>query len=173
MSIYYSRFNLNLHPRTPYFQAHLPPGYALDQVMLACKSYRRLPPNLRALSELSKRWGMAHWGWSGDPNGSDGWYDKDGYELDPNTGKRLSDAENDALWTGQPSLDSSAAVDVPIPHGGFPDPATWEPLPESAEPSDDDYPDVAQLKSDVASHGLKRTAEVYGMTQRDLLEAIS
>jgi len=97
MSAHYSKCGLNTYYATPYFQAHIPADYPLSLVLQKSRAFRRLPPRLRELSELAKKWARRHY----PPTiGVDDkqWYDDDGYELNPNTGQRLTDKEIDAEW---------------------------------------------------------------------------
>jgi len=170
MSIYYDKFGLNTYYGTPYFQAQLPQGYPLGFVLQKCRAFRRLPPNLRKLSALAKRWENRKWPKSPiDTWSIERWYDADGYELDPDTGRRLTDAEIDAGW-GSPATEFAefATQDIPIPPGGFPDPDTWEEPVKKEVFDPEDCPSLAQLASDVMSRGVKATAEEYGISEKTL-----
>lgn len=162
MSAHYSKFYLNVHRTSPYFHAHLPPDYPLDKVIMACRAYRRLPPNLRELSELSAKWKQRVWGTSTDENTVDGWYDEDGSELNPSTGKKLTDKEIDAEWERLGPIDIDIE-DIPIPEGGFANPDTWEPEPEGVGLCDRSELTEEGIVNDVASLGLERTAREYGI----------
>lgn len=163
MSQYYSKFLLNTYLATPYFQAHAPAGYPLTSVLLTCRAFRRLPPNLRHLSGLAKRWAAKN-GHPAAGNGIDRWYDGEGYELDPGTGGRLTDEEIAAQWVGvePPGV---AVADIPVPAGGFPDPDAWQPpAPDAEDDSDDgDKPTEAQILSDIADRGREYAARYYGV----------
>lgn len=172
MSIYFSSYSLNTYQATPYFQAHLPPDYPLSLVLQASRAFRRLPPNLRHLAELSKEWAVYQSVLAGDPiggRGIDDWYDAEGYELDPDTGLRLTDAEIDAQWGPvDPDLARSRARDIPVSAGGFPDPATWKPPLLAADPVIENRPSKYQLLRDIALRGRRYTARYYGISEADL-----
>jgi len=179
MSAHYSIWSLNSYHATPYFESHLPPGYPTGQVLQKCRAFRRLPPNLRQLAANAKRW--ANRVLPGNWQGIAEWYDEQGYELNPTTGQRLTDAEIDAEWdTMALGLDNFQVKDIPLPAGGFPDPDTWEaPAEEEEEDEDRDKgPDEAQLLRDILSHGQEYTARYYGVsldgitTDQELAEAI-
>jgi hypothetical protein len=175
MSIYYDKYDLNTYYGAPYFQAHIPADYPLHLVLQKSRAFRRLPPRLRELSVLAKRW-VQHI----DPianDEQDQWYDDDGYELNPGTGRRLTDEEIDAEWDmlesrwGKPNV---KIEDIPLPAGGFADPDTWEEPPKE-EPvgvfmwgrfwpdPEDCLPTKAQLLNDIASRGREATADEYGI----------
>jgi hypothetical protein len=101
MTVHYSRYGLNTYCGMPYFWEQIPADYPLHHVLQKCRAFRRLPPNIRELAGLAKRWFEKH-----DPNAEfsdiDRWYDKDGYELDFGSGKRLTDE----LDTGENSITS-------------------------------------------------------------------
>lgn len=168
MSIYFSRYSLNVYPQTPYFTAHLPQDYPLSAVLMKSRAFRRLPPNLRRLGELSKRWAVAN-GW--DRGDIDEWYDSTGNELDPETGLPLTDDEIDAQWdsTGpMPELDHLAVPVFTEPPGGFPDPDTWQPPTEPGSHDDDDGPpSPAQLTTDILSRGRQAALAGYGLTDEE------
>ncbi len=163
MSVYYDKFGLNTYYGTPYFAAHLPAGYPLSPTLQKCRAFRRLPSNLRELAEKSKQWAIKN-GWK--PHGIDQWYDPQGYELNPVTGKRLTDAQIDAEWdTYHPDLglDDFTVHDIPAPSGGFPDPGTWQPPEETQEePEDDDAPSIEKILEDIQDRGWERALEEYG-----------
>lgn len=164
MSIYFSRFGLNTYQGTPYFQAHIPADYPVSGVMQKARAFRRLPPNLRKLAENAKQWAKRVYG----EQIVDEWYDDDGYELDPSTGKRLTDEEIDAQW-GAPNetLAKLNPGDIPIPDGGFPDPDTWEmPAPKVEQDEDDDSPTEEQLLSDIRERGREYVAKEYGVSAK-------
>ncbi len=169
MSIYYSRFLLNTY-QSPYFKAHIPKDYPLHLTLQKSRAFRRLPPHLQELSKLSKKW--VHRAYpdriANDPINN--WYDDKGYELDPNDKHHLTDEEIDAQWDRYPKsaeLEKFNVIDIPIPKGGFDDPYTWEPKPEEEGPSEDhDGPTEERVVSDVASHGLERTAKEYGVLDK-------
>ena len=163
MSKYLSRYALNTYRDTAYFMAQVPPDYPLGMVVSQARGFRWLPPNLKRLSALAKRWAWRkHEGFAGPE--IDKFYDRQGYELDPETGVRLTDAQ----LMGPPPMH---LPDIPIPQGGFPDPDNWEePLPESdVDPlAEVDMPTVEDFRCDVASRGLKAAAEEYGKTEDEL-----
>lgn len=131
MSAYYSRYNLNTYKNTPYFEAHIPDGYELGAVLAKSRAFRRLPNNLKELAMLSKQWETTHG--RVDTHISQ-YYDDEGYELDLETGNRLTDEEIDAQWDDSPILDKFHIEDIPVPSGGFPDPDTWvKPTADSAD----------------------------------------
>lgn len=162
MSAHFSKFMLNTYSATPYFRAHVPDEYPLSLVLQKCWAFRRLPPNLKELSRRAKAWAIRTY-----PDASrdiEEWYDAEGYELWPGTGIRLTDEEIDSQWNPDGYPHEFVVSDIPIPHGGFADPETWEEPEKEEDPVDpDDIPSPAQLASDVASRGLARTADEYGM----------
>lgn len=185
MTIYYSKCELNTYRGAPYFEAHIPADYPLMIILQKCRAFRRLPPRLRELCALTKRWVKRTdlFPDANTPAAIDQYYDNEGYELNPNTGKRLTDEEIDADWDGLEARWGKPDVeveDIPLPPGGFADPDTWEPEPEEEEPvgvflwgrfwpdPEDCLPTEAQLLSDIASHGRKRTAEEYGIPIEEL-----
>ncbi len=172
MSIYYSKWGLGTYYVTPYFQACLPKGYPLGRVLQSARAFHRLPPNLRQLSALAKRWAQRKYGHPAGILGMEDYYDKEGHELDPGTGRRLTDQENDALWTS-PRPPAGKVQDVPIPAGGFPDPDTWEEPPAAPEEEDRDSPTPEQVLSDVKSRGREMTAAAYGLSREDAAGATS
>lgn len=156
MSAYYSKFALNTYAWTPYFQAAVPADYPLPAVLQAAHAFRRLPPNLRELAAESKKWALAN---GFDPAEIDRWYDAQGYELDPETGRRLTDREVDAQWPDPPS--PAPGPDLPASAAGFMDPTTWQP---PADTGAADPPSDEQILEDVASHGIARTEAEYGIS---------
>ncbi len=167
MSLHYSKFSLNTWCGTPYFLAQLPTDYPLGKVLLKCRAFRRLPPNLRELAAAAKQWAVAR-----NPDALDyvgTWYDNAGYELDPDTGRRLTDAEIDAQWSDDPALAKFRVTDLPKPPGGFPDPETWEPPARDEE--EKERPTRGQLLRDVAARGREATAEEYDLPLDQVPEA--
>lgn len=162
MSAHFSKFSLNTYPGTPYFAALVPADYPLSRVLRKLHAFRRLPPNLKQLAVNSKRWAVAN---RIDAAGIDEWYDAQGYELDPVTGKRLTDAEIDAQWEPDPDLAAFTPTDVPVPDGGFPEPTTWQPSPE---PSASPAPARDQVLRDVAARGIAYTSSHYGIDLPEL-----
>lgn len=170
MSVYFSRFGLNSYYQTAYHSAHIPADYPLSLVLQKCRAFRRLPPRLRELAGLAKRWVRRAYPDS-DFSEWDRWYSKDGRELDPNTGRALTDAEIDAEWARWPVPDL-VVRDIPLPAGGFADPDTWEePPPPPEEPDPDEGISHAQLMSDIASHGREYVAKDYGVPE-DVLRRV-
>ena len=165
VSAHYSKFYLNTYAGTPYFQAHLPPDYPIFLVLQKARAFRRLPKNIKLLAGLAKQWAALHSDDEDDPNGSADWYDANNNELDPSTGKRLTDKEIDEHWQGSGAV-LGTVLDIPTPPGGFADPDEWEPPPEPV--AERRRPSDAQLLSDIASHGRARTAEEYGIPESDL-----
>lgn len=162
MSIYYSSFALNTYYGTPYAQSVLPESYPILKVMLGCRSFRRLPDNLRELAKLAKQWAKTH-----RPEMVEElkqWYDDEGYELDPRDGHRLSHVEIDAQWgPADPSLKGFVIEDIEIPPGGFPDPLTWEPPERDEKVTYEPGPSQEQIQRDVNSHGREAVSEEYGI----------
>ena len=159
MSAHYSKYSLNTYRETPFFQAQVPREYPLALVMQKCRAFRKLPPNVRKLAGLAKKWAAKN---GAEPLGIRDWYDQDGYELDPDTRKRLTDKQLDQEWEPWKRPDVKVQ-DIPIPPGGFADPDEWEPS-KPAEPVDERYvPSEEQLRRDIASHGREATAREYGI----------
>lgn len=172
MSIYFSQFMLNTYSSTSYFEAHAPEGYPLSLVLQKCRAFRRLPPNLRELSARSKKWATSTPGFTDRLPSVEGWYDDDGYELNPDTGARLTDEEIDRQWNHDPGLAGFTVQDIPIPDGGFADPGTWkEPAPERSP--DADIPTLEKIISDIGSHGREYTADYYGIPADQVRQAKS
>lgn len=184
MSVYYSKFDLNAYAKTPYFRAHVPEDYRINLVLRKARAFRRLPPRLRKLAALSKRWATRAWGDTGGgyPDIED-WYDDEGYELKAGAGERLTDEEIDSQWREDASLDDSELEDIPEPPGGFAGPDEWE--PGSAKEEDVMVDREGTTEEDIlrsaASHGRERTAREYGVpagraasiqTDQDLTRAI-
>ena len=154
MSQHFSKFALNTYFSTPYFQSQLPEGYPLSAVLRKCMAFWWLPPNLRHLAENAKRWARVN---GAVPEGVDLWYDDDGYELDPDTGRRLTDAEVVAQWVPDPALAHFTVRDIPAPTA---DPDGW------AAPTVDygvDAPTDEQLRRDVAMRGAEAVSEEYNI----------
>lgn len=177
MSAHYSKYDLNTYRNTPYFLNYLPKNYPLSGVMLKSRAFRRLPPNLRKLCELSKQWAIRNWDKPAGIAGIENWYDDDGYELDPLTKRRLTDKETDDIWDHIPldkSINSFKVVDVPVPEGGFADPNTWMPAAlEEDKHVDPDAPTVESLLGDIKSHGREYSARYYGVSKNELASAES
>lgn len=172
MSAHYSKYRLNTYGATPYFQSQLPKGYRVDDVLMKSRAFRRLPPRLRELSALAKRWAIRRY--PDIPGGMfdvEKWYDEDGNELDPTDGHILTDEEVDAEWDALPWADKLNARlkgfevdDVPEPDGGFADPDTWEePPPEPDDDTDDPGITEEQLLKDIKSHGREYVAKESGI----------
>ncbi len=159
MSQHFSKFSLNTWSGTPFFQAQLPKNYPLSRVLQSSRAFRRLPPNLRRLAELSKEWAELH---DFPGGGVEEWYDDAGYELDPDTGRRLTDAEVDREWDTLGILASRSVPDVPAP---YLHPENWTPV-ANADPRELPTPD--QLLADIASRGRKATAEYWNVSPDQL-----
>lgn len=166
MSIYFSRFLLNTYSGTPYFAAHVPEDYPTSLVLQKCRSFLRLPARLRELAGLANRWAERN----GDTiEGIGAFYNGAGQELNPETGRPLTDEEIDAQWAPGPSLDNLKVTDIPSPDGGFPDPDTWQPAREAgADDGTGSGPTESQILSDIAGHGRNRTAAEYGVSDEQL-----
>jgi hypothetical protein len=165
VSAHFSKFGLNTYYQTPYFQAHAPAGYPLARVLVEGRAFRRLPPRLRELAGLAKAWACRSYPYPAGIMGIERWYDGEGYELDPDTGRRLTDAETDAEWDRLGFARSGAPLpDLPARPGGFPDPLTWQPAPAPPDPDRDD-PGItlAKLVEDIGSHGREYVAKEYGV----------
>ncbi len=164
MSIYYSKFDLNTYRSTSYFTAHIPVAYPIAQTLIKSRAFRRLPPNLQQLASLAKQWVNLHW-----PSLVElisRWYDDEGYELNPDTGKRLTDKEIDKLWMNTPT---GKVIDIPIPPSGFADPATWIIPLEPEEPDDEaDFGRTeAELLHDIDARSREYVAREYGVEVAD------
>lgn len=165
MTVYFSKYKLDTYYPTSYFQAHLPEDYPTSLVLQKSRAFRRLPPNLKDLSHLARQWAERHYP-SGFFTDIGKWYDNQGYELDPSTGKRLTDAEIDAQWDslGDLGLDDFKVTDIPVPPSGFADPATWEePEAQGEDLVDRSGLTKEQILSDIQSRGRTATAEEYGV----------
>ena len=146
----------------------MPPDYPIEEVLISCRAFRRLPPNLQKLAEHAKQWAVKNYSHPAGILGIEEAYDDEGYELNPQTKKRLTDAEIDAEWDalGTPKMNNESEVeDIPLHEGGFLDPDTWKPEPNKVEPgeTDDDGITEERLTKDIASHGAKYTAKYYGI----------
>lgn len=174
MSAHYSKFSLNTYYPTPYFQACLPPGYPLEATLTKARAFRRLPPNLRALAANAKAWADRVYARPPEAPDIKLWYDNDGYELNPETGERLTDEEIDADW-GEPDPDDEFEVeDIPVPKGGFPDPETWEEPPiEEDEEEWQGWMTEEQLLKDIKSHGREYVARYHGIPPEQLADLSS
>ncbi len=169
MSGHYSKYGLNTCCQTPYFQDHLPKGYPIDTVLQKCRAFRRLPPHLKELSAKARVWLDRVNPTTNEDSGIDRWYDAEGYELNPGTGARLSDAEIEASWPWP--VPDVEVKDIPVPDGGFPDPQTWkEPAPPPEEPDLVNRSGLTEKKilSDIASRngdgrGRLRVCQAYGV----------
>ncbi len=173
MSIYYSRYDLNTYLAMPYFRAHVPDGFPINGVMIKSRSFRKLPPRIRKLAALAKKWACRI-----NPDIPEGWvgieqyYDPTGHELDPETGVPLTDEEIDSLWNPDDVPKDFVVKDIPLPPGGFADPDTWEePTTEPDEPDKYDGPTEESLLNDIEARGRKYTAEYYGLPLDQLSRA--
>lgn len=169
MSYHYSKYKLNTYSTTPYFAAHVPEDYPVEAVLIRSRAHRRLPPRLRKLAALAKRWAVKNYPHPAGIRGIEEVYDEEGYELNPVTKERLTDEEIDAEWNsllgGKGADDGEEVEDIPAPPGGFADPDTWEPTPSTAEPDDGarEGPSADRLASWITSHGARYTARYYGI----------
>jgi hypothetical protein len=175
MSAHFSKFLLNTYGGTPYFQAHVPEGYPLSRVLQKSRAFRRLPPRLRELAGLAKRWAIRNSPFPAGIVDIEQWYDASGNELEPGTGRRLTDAEIDAQWLPDATLATFVAKDVPLPPGGFADPDEWESPPADAD-KDANLVDrggltEAHVLDHVASRGREATAKEYGVPVDQLAHA--
>lgn len=166
MTAHYSKFDLNTYAVTPYFRAHIPENYPLHRTLQACRMYRRLPPRLRKLAKLAKRWAIKHWG----PEGIKGisrYYNKKGLELEPSTGRVLSDQEIDKAWGARdPKL--KKIKDIPAPKGGFADPDTWEEPQVPDDPLEEELVDFSgmtqfDMLQHIKSRGAQATIDCFGV----------
>lgn len=165
MSAHYSKYDLYTFATTPYFRANIPGDYPLAEVLVNARAHRRLPPNLRELSAKARAWAVKNYGIPSGIPGIERWYDVAGNELDPGTGKRLTDSEIDAEWEkmGTPAA-RGPGKDIPVPRGGFPDPDTWqEPKLPPDRVVDPDAPTETSLLRDIKSHGHDYVAGYYGV----------
>jgi hypothetical protein len=162
MSQHFSKFSLNTWQGTPYFRDNLPADYPTSKVLMASRAFRRLPPNLRKLAEASKAWAMHR-----DPDADwdiKHWYDDQGNELDPDTGRKLTSLEIDAEWDQiETGLDGFKVYDIPPTR--LPDPKTWE--PESEGPVGERISDE-QLLKDIYSRGRIYVSKNYGIPLEEL-----
>ena len=167
MSYHYSKYKLNTYSTTPYFRAHMSPDYPIEEVLISCRSFQRLPPNLQELAKHAKQWAVKNYPHPAGILGIEEAYDDEGYELNPSTKKRLTDTEIDAEWDalGTPKIDNESEVDdIPIPPGGFADPDTWEPPPVEEEEGDTE-PELREedIVNAIKYRGAKYTARYYGI----------
>ena len=167
MSAHFSKYNLNSYGGVPYFEAHAPVDYPLSLTLQKCRAFRRLPPRLRELAALAKRWAIRVYGPPAGIPGIERWYDDEGNEIDSITGEPLTDEQIDAEWGDQTDLDDFEVKDIPLPAGGFVDPDTWEPE-EEPEEEEDEYegPTEAQIAREVDS-GRERAMKYYGIEPKD------
>lgn len=167
--IHYSKYLLNTFSSSPYFLAHVPEDYPTGTTLIASRAYQRLPPRFKELADLSKQWTKIHRPDAAIFLNMELYYDDEGYELNPETGKRLTDAEIDAEWDAQGiNLDGFVVEDIPLPSSGFADPATWE---EPKPPEDEvDYegPDREQVLLDIRSRGREYTSKYYGVDASEM-----
>jgi hypothetical protein len=139
---------------------------------LKSRAFRRLPPNIQELAGLAKKWCARKYPHASD---IDSWYDGEGYELNADTGVRLTDAEIDEEWErwGDCGLGDFKVEDIPIPAAGFADPDTWEPKPEPEEEEEYEGPTEADLIRDIGSRGREYTAKHYRVPMERLSEIAS
>jgi len=175
MSAHYSKFDLNTYYGSDYFQAHVPADYPLHEVLEKSRAFRRLPPRLRELSALAKKWDHRVHPITNDEQ--DQWYDDEGYELNPDTGKRLTDDEIDDEWERW-DIPDIEIEDIPLPAGGFADPDTWEPAKPPPDLGDREGLTEDQILSDIATRGggtrgREDVAEEYGVPKSWLTRVTS
>lgn len=164
MSAHYSKYLLNTYAATPYFQARMPPDYPLSLVLIKCRAFRRLPPRLRELAEKAKVWTCRVSPYPAGIEGIERWYDAAGNELDPDTGRLLTDAEIDAEWgEANPEIERFVLRDVPVLAEGSFDPATWEAPAAPADLIDRSGLHEHQVLADIVSRGREATAAEYGV----------
>lgn len=168
MTPHYSKFLLNVYANTPYFQAHIPANYPLMETLQRCKAYRKLPTRLRQLSDLSRQWGELHLKWPPYSNTIGDYYDREGYELDHTSGRPLTLAEIQSQWEPNPSVDSMTVRDIPLPRGGFPNPATWEAPKTDETVHPDDVPTEEDLRRDIKLGGREAVSQTYGIPMSKL-----
>lgn len=162
MSAHYSKFDLNTYKGTEYFIAHTPEDYPLELVLQKSRAFRRLPPHLRELAGLAKRWAKRKYPqYSAGTPDIEYWYDDEGYELNLATEARLTDEEIDAMWRDDPALEKFDVKDIPVPNGGFADPDTWEKPVKETEPEEEEELTESDLLRDIKSYGREYVAEDY------------
>lgn len=165
MSVYFSKVDLNTYRTTSYFRAHIPDNYPINLVLQKCRAFRRLPPNLRHLSAMAKRWTLKNY--PDTVRGVSEWYDDEGYEIEPGTTRRLTDAEIDAQWNNPyPALANFTVVDIPAVQ--FADPDTWQPPPEPEEPSEYDGQSEEDILRDIRGFGREYVAKDHGIPLEDI-----
>ena len=162
---HYSKYKLNTYSTTPYFEAHVPEDYPLSDVMLASRRFHDLPPRLRELSALAKRWAVRNYPYPAGIQGIEEYYDDQGYELDTRTGERMSDAVLNEEWGKVLDKVKRNVVDIPLPPGGFADPDTWDrpPEPEEEDPDADQGITEKQLLEDIRLNGRERVVKEHGI----------
>lgn len=127
MSVHFSKWLLNSYAATPYFQGHIPADFPLGMVLIGSRTFHGLPPRIRELARLSKVWACHNYPAPAGIEGIEEWYDAEGYELDPDTGRRLSAQEVAVAWDdGNGGPAGLMGVDIPLPPGGFANPAKWK-----------------------------------------------
>lgn len=173
MSIYYSKFGLNTYWGAKFWTENLPEGYSLSLVMQKCQSFNNLPKNLKKLATLTKQWCAKNAPMYLDLMSEA--YDDEGYELNLQTGERLTPEEIAREWEPHnPDIDDFEVVDIPVPEGGFPDPDTWTPAPEPEEEEDqDDIVTGKRLLAEIGSHGREYTARYYYIPKEQAAQAKS
>lgn len=169
---HYSKCLLNTYSATPYFRAHMPVDYPLIRTLQKGRAFRRLPPNLRELSKKAKEWAKRAYAPDSaeKATGIEGWYDDDGYELNPDNGKRLTDAQIDADWERldpDGELEEFEVEDIRVPDGGFTDPSTWEEPGATLEEEEYGGPDEDRVLSEIRARGRDYVARYYGVEPVD------
>ena len=166
--IYYSKYSLNTYYSTPYFESHIQQGYPLHDVLQTCGKFLALPPNLRRLSEASRKWAenvpVEEELGATVPPGIENYYDNSGHEIDPETGDILTDSQINELW-GANRIRLSRVEDIRA--GKLSDPLTWRLITQGFEASAP-RPSPHQLMLDIASHGRDRVMKDYGLTASQL-----
>ena len=175
MSAHFSKFGLNTYTATPYFQAQIPEGFDIGNVLIAARAYRNLPPNIKTLAGKAKQWAKRVYADHSFITEIDRWYDEEGNELDPDSGEILTNEQIEESWKGLVSPGTKFKIkDIPIPKGGFADPDTWEQEPEEEEESAPyEGPTEDKLVQDIGSHGREYTARYYGIPPEEAKRAKS
>lgn len=151
--------------------------------------FRRLPPRIReaciASRAYNKRKGIkvpvpfglasqeAEYPYQAEQAGKDlvdlGWYDEEGYELDPNTRRRLSPAAllklTGAKAFGLPLMDTADVEDY---DGEIPDPETWEPAGARLRKEGSQPMDRSQAEAEIHRRGRMAVGSLLGMKISDV-----
>ncbi|PTY02559.1 hypothetical protein DB346_08405 [Verrucomicrobia bacterium LW23] len=98
-----------------------------------------------------------------------GWYDEEGYELDPNTRRRLSPAAllklTGAKAFGLPLMDTADVEDY---DGEIPDPETWEPAGARLRKEGSQPMDRSQAEAEIHRRGRMAVGSLLGMKISDV-----